>query len=128
MSEISDKMMEVRGNVVGVETEEFITVRVPKAKGYEMLAKGEASEVETEASETEEKEKKGIFSRFKESKIAKGIVTGGAVVGGIIAAFAIGKNSGNNSDEIQFEDVPPENNTDDYTYSQIDGETEKEEV
>lgn len=144
MSKLNEKMKEVKENVVDVETaevkdveneaenEEFMTVKVPKAKGYAMLANGEATEVETEEPEKEEvKEKKSILSRIKNSKVIKGIGVGAAVVGGVAVAFAMGKNS-KNSDEVTFEDVPPQGLPDNYqnypTYDQVDVETENEEV
>jgi hypothetical protein len=141
---MTEKMKEVK-NVVDVETkeeevkdvenetenEEFMTVKVPKAKGYAMLANGEASEVETERPENEKKEKKGILSRIKNSRVAKGIGIGAAVVGGVAVAFVAGRNS-NNSDEVTFEDVPPQGLPDNYdnyqTYDQVDVETKEEEV
>lgn len=144
MSKLNEKMKEVKENVVDVEettevkdveneteNEEFMTVKVPKAKGYAMLANGEATEVETEEPEKEEvKEKKSILSRIKNSKVAKGIAIGVAVVGGVAAGIAMGKNS-KDSDEVTFEDVPPQglpdNNYQNYpTYDQV--ETENEEV
>lgn len=144
MSKLNEKMKEVNENVVDVETaevkgvenetenEEFMTVKVPKAKGYAMLANGEATEVETEEPEKEEvKEKKSILSRIKNSKVAKGIAIGVAVVGGVAAGIAMGKNS-KDSDEVTFEDVPPQGLPDNYqnypTYDQVDVETENEEV
>lgn len=145
MSKLNEKMKEVKENVVDVdetaevkdvenetENEEFMTVKVPKAKGYAMLANGEATEVETEEPEKEEvKEKKSILSRIKNSKVAKGIAIGVAVVGGVAAGIVMGKNS-NNSDEVTFEDVPPQGLPDNYqnypTYDQVDVETENEEV
>lgn len=144
MSKMTEKMKEVNENMVDVETaevkgvenetenEEFMTVKVPKAKGYAMLANGEATEVETEEPEKEEvKEKKSILSRIKNSKVAKGIAIGVAVVGGIAAGVAMGKNS-KDSDEVTFEDVPPQGLPDNYqnypTYDQVDVETENEEV
>lgn len=144
MSKMTEKMTEVNENMVDVETaevkgvenetenEEFMTVKVPKAKGYAMLANGEATEVETEEPEKEEvKEKKSILSRIKNSKVAKGIAIGVAVVGGIAAGVAMGKNS-KDSDEVTFEDVPPQGLPDNYqnypTYDQVDVETENEEV
>ena len=145
MSKLNEKMKEVKENVVDVEEttevkdveneteneEEFMTVKVPKAKGYSMLANGEATEVETEEPEKEEvKEKKSILSRIKNSKVATGIAIGVAVVGGVAAGVAMGKNS-NNSDDVTFEDVPPQglpdNNYQNYpNYNQV--ETENEEV
>lgn len=141
MSKLNEKMKEVKENVVDVETaevksvenetenEEFMTVKVPKAKGYAMLANGEATEVETEEPENEKKEKKSILSRIKNSKVVKGIGIGAAVVGGVAVAFAMGKNS-NNSDEVTFEDVPPQGLPDNYqnypTYDQVDVETKEE--
>lgn len=144
MSKLNEKMKEVKENIVDVETaevkdvenetenEEFMTVKVPKAKGYAMLANGEATEVETEEPAKEEvKEKKSILSRIKNSKVAKGIAIGVAVVGGVAAGVAMGKNS-KNSDEVTFEDVPPQGLPDNYqnypTYDQVDVETENEEV
>lgn len=144
MSKMTEKMKEVNENMVDVETaevkgvenetenEEFMTVKVPKAKGYAMLANGEATEVETEEPEKEEvKEKKSILSRIKNSKVAKGIAIGVAVVGGVAAGVAMGKNS-KDSDEVTFEDVPPQGLPDNYqnypTYDQVDVETENEEV
>ena len=144
MSKLNEKMKEVKENVVDVKTEEvkdveneteneeFMTVKVPKAKGYAMLANGEATEVETEEPEKEEvKEKKSILSRIKNSKVAKGIAIGVAVVGGVAAGVAMGKNS-NNSDDVTFEDVPPKELPDNYqnypTYDQVDVETENENV
>lgn len=144
MSKMTEKMKEVNENVVDVETaevkgvenetenEEFMTVKVPKAKGYTMLANGEATEVETEEPEKEEvKEKKSILSRIKNSKVAKGIAIGVAVVGGVAAGIAMGKNS-KDSDEVTFEDVPPQGLPDNHqnypTYDQVDVETENEEV
>lgn len=145
MSKLNEKMKEVKENVVDVdetaevkdvenetENEEFMTVKVPKAKGYAMLANGEATEVETEEPEKEEvKEKKSILSRIKNSKVAKGIAIGVAVVGGVAAGIAMGKNS-KDSDEVTFEDVPPQGLPDNYqnypTYDQVDVETENEEV
>ena len=143
MSKLNEKMKEVE-NVVNVEpekvenveneteNEEFMTVKVPKAKGYAMLANGEATEIETKEPENEKKEKKSILSRIKNSKVAKGVAIGVAVVGGVAAGIAMGKNS-NNSDEVTFEDVPPQglpdNNYQNYpTYDQVDVETENEEV
>lgn len=143
MSKMTEKMKEVE-NVVNVETaevkdvenetenEEFMTVKVPKAKAYAMLANGEATEVETEEPAKEEvKEKKSILSRIKNSKVAKGIAIGVAVVGGVAAGVAMGKNS-KDSDEVTFEDVPPQGLPDNYqnypTYDQVDVETENEEV
>jgi hypothetical protein len=107
-----------------------MTVKVPKAKGYAMLANGEATEVETnEPAKEEVKEKKSILSRIKNSKVVKGIGIGAAVVGGVAVAFAMGKNS-NNSDEVTFEDVPPQGLPDNYqnypTYDQVDVETKEE--
>lgn len=141
MSKLNEKMKEVKENVVDVENaevkdvenetenEEFMTVKVPKAKGYAMLANGEATEVETEEPENEKKEKKSILSRIKNSKVVKGIGIGAAVVGGVAVAFAMGKNS-NNSDEVTFEDVPPQGLPDNYqnypTYDQVDVETKEE--
>lgn len=142
MSKLNEKMKEVKENVVDVETaevksvenetenEEFMTVKVPKAKGYAMLANGEATEIETnEPAKEEVKEKKSILSRIKNSKVVKGIGIGAAVVGGVAVAFAMGKNS-NNSDEITFEDVPPQGLPDNYqnypTYDQVDVETKEE--
>jgi hypothetical protein len=146
MSKLNEKMKEVNENVVDVKTEEvknveneteneeFMTVKVPKAKGYAMLANGEATEVETEEpakEEVKEKENKGLLSRIKNSKVAKGIAIGVAVVGGVAAGIAMGKN-GKNSDEVTFEDVPPQGLPDNYqnypTYDQVDVETENEEV
>lgn len=145
MSKLNEKMEEVMGNVVDVdetaevkdvenetENEEFMTVKVPKAKGYAMLANGEATEVETEEPEKEEvKEKKSILSGIKNSKVAKGIAIVVAVVGGVAAGIAMGKNS-KDSDEVTFEDVPPQGLPDNYqnypTYDQVDVETENEEV
>lgn len=144
MSKLNEKMKEVNENVVDVETaeakdvenetenEEFMTVKVPKAKGYAMLANGEATEVETEEPAKEEvKEKKSILSGIKNSKVAKGIAIIVTVVGGVAAGVAIGKNS-KNSDEVTFEDVPPQGLPDNYqnypTYDQVDVETETEEV
>lgn len=143
MSKLNEKMKEVKENVVDVETEEvkdveneteneeFMTVKVPKAKGYAMLANGEATEVETEEPENEKKEKKSILSRIKNSKVAKGIAIGGAVVAGIATGVVLGKNS-NNSDEVTFKDVPPQGLPDNYdnyqTYDQVDVETKEEEV
>lgn len=140
MSKMTEKMKEVE-NVVNVEpekvenveneteNEEFMTVKVPKAKGYAMLANGEATEIETEEPENEKKEKKSILSRIKNSKVVKGIGIGAAVVGGVAVAFAMGKNS-NNSDEVTFEDVPPQGLPDNYqnypTYDQVDVETKEE--
>lgn len=140
MSKLNEKMKEVKENVVDVETaevkdvenetenEEFMTVKVPKAKGYAMLANGEATEVETEEPEKEEvKEKKSILSRIKNSKVVKGIGIGAAVAGGVAVAFVMGKNS-NNSDEVTFEDVPTQGLPDNYdnyqTYDQVE-ETEE---
>lgn len=139
MSKLNEKMKEVKENVVDVETaevkdvenetenEEFMTVKVPKAKGYAMLANGEATEVETEEPAKEKKEKKSILSRIKNSKVAKGIAIGGAVVAGIATGVMLGKNS-NNSDEVTFEDVPPQGLPDNYdnyqTYDQVE-ETEE---
>lgn len=142
MSKLNEKMKEVKENVVDVETaevkgvenetenEEFMTVKVPKAKGYAMLANGEATEIETnEPAKEEAKEKKSILSRIKNSKVVKGIGIGAAVVGGVAVAFAMGKNS-NNSDEVTFEDVPPQGLPDNYqnypTYDQVDVETKEE--
>lgn len=141
MSKMTEKMKEVE-NVVNVEpekvenveneaeNEEFMTVKVPKAKGYAMLANGEATEIETnEPAKEEVKEKKSILSRIKNSKVVKGIGIGAAVVGGVAVAFAMGKNS-NNSDEVTFEDVPPQGLPDNYqnypTYDQVDVETKEE--
>lgn len=142
MSRLNEKMKEVKENVVDVETaevkdvenetenEEFMTVKVPKAKGYAMLANGEATEIETKEPENEKKEKKSILSRIKNSKVVKGIAIGGAVIAGIATGVALGKNS-NNSDEVSFEDVPPQGLPDNYdnyqTYDQA-VETENEEV
>lgn len=141
MSKLNEKMKEVKENVVDVETaevkgvenetenEEFMTVKVPKATGYAMLANGEATEVETEEPENEKKEKKGVFSRLKDSKVAKGIAIGGAVVAGIVTGVVLGKNS-KDSDEVTFEDVPPQGLPDNYqnypTYDQVDVETKEE--
>lgn len=141
MSKLNEKMKEVKENVVDVENaevkdvenetenEESMTVKVPKAKGYAMLANGEATEVETEEPANEKKEKKSILSRIKNSKVVKGIGIGAAVVGGVAVAFAMGKNS-NNSDEVTFEDVPPQGLPDNYqnypTYDQVDVETKEE--
>ena len=141
MSKINEKMKEVNENVVDVETaevkgvenetEEFMTVRIPKAKAYEMLANGEAEEADIEAPEKEEvKEKKSIFSRLKNSKVAKGIaITAAAVVGGVVTGVALGKNN-KNSDDVTFEDVPPQGLPDNnyQTYDEVNVETENEEV
>lgn len=140
MSKLNEKMKEVKENVVDVETaevkgvenetenEEFMTVKVPKAKGYAMLANGEATEVETEEPENEKKEKKSILSRIKNSKVAKGVAIGVAVVGGVAAGIAMGKNR--NDSEVEFEDVPPQGLPDNYqnypTYDQVDVETKEE--
>lgn len=142
MSKLNEKMKEVKKNVVDVETaevkdvenetenEEFMTVKVPKAKGYAMLANGEATEIEeTKEPENEKKENKSILSRIKNSKVVKGIGIGAAVVGGVAVAFAMGKNS-KDSDEVTFEDVPPQGLPDNYqnypTYDQVDVETKEE--
>lgn len=141
MSKLNEKMKEVKENVVDVETagvkdvenetenEEFMTVKVPKAKGYAMLANGEATEIETKEPENEKKEKKSILSRIKNSKVVKGIAIGVAVVGGVAAGIAMGKN-GKDSDEVTFEDVPPQGLPDNYqnypTYDQVAVETKEE--
>lgn len=142
MSKLNEKMKEVKENVVDVETaevkgvenetenEEFMTVKVPKAKGYAMLANGEATEIETnEPAKEEAKEKKSILSGIKNSKVVKGIGIVAAVVGGVAVAFAMGKNS-KDSDEVTFEDVPPQGLPDNYqnypTYDQVDVETKEE--
>lgn len=137
MSKLNEKMKEVKEAVVDVESEkiedvkneEFMTVRVPKAKAYEMLANGEATEAETEKPEKEEvKEKTKILSRLKNSKVAKGVGIAVAVIGGVTVGLVMGKN-GNDSDEVTFEDIPQElpYNIDNYqTYDQVNTETKEE--
>lgn len=143
MSKMKEKMKEVNEHVVDVEAtevtetmdetenEEFMTVRVPKAKGYEMLANGEASEVEIKETEPEEepKGKKKIFTKDNLKKVGKIIAITATAAGAVATGVAIGRNK-KKSDDVTFESAPPQGLPDNGENENVETtyETENDEI